>query len=74
MKKLIRKLTLKKLPKEVFEHTTKHYLVVCRNDYELLSEYKLKELLLNPDRDIKFIFNWEDRLEINTVFEGDNND
>ena len=70
MKQLIRKLTWNKLDKSLFEGISKHYLVVYRNDYALLSEIELEQLLLHPkkDKDIKFIFNWEDKLVINTEF------
>ena len=71
MKELIRKLTFLKYPKKVYEGIQKQYFVVYKNGHELLSEFELKELLLHPekDKDIKYIFNWEDRLIVNTVFE-----
>ena len=71
MKKLIRKLSLHKLRKESFRGITKHYIVVYDNSYSLLSEAELERQLLKPKKgkEIQFIFNWEDRLEIRSVFE-----
>lgn len=79
MKNLIRKLSIRKYPKETYKGIPKHYLVVYKNKYELLNNFELKELLLHPkkDKEIEHIFKWEDRLIINTEFEetkGDNND
>ena len=71
MKSLIRKLSINKIPKDWLKGMPKEYLVVYRDGYDLLSKYELEELLLHPKKgkDIKHIFNWEDRLKINTVFE-----
>lgn len=71
MKNLIRKLSIKKYPKETYKGIPKHYLVVYKNKYKLLNNFELKELLLKPkkDQEIEHIFNWEDRLIINTEFE-----
>lgn len=71
MKNLIRKLSIRKYSKETYEGIPKHYLVVYKNKYKLLNNFELKELLLKPkkDQEIEYIFNWEDRLIINTEFE-----
>lgn len=71
LKTMIRKISWKKYDKKVFEGSSKQYLVVYKNGHDLLNEFELQELLLHPkkDRDIQFIFNWEDRLIINTTFD-----
>ena len=70
MKEVIRKLKIFKFDKKVFETTQKQYLVVYRDGYVLLSKFQLEELLLHPpkNKDIRYIFEWEDRLNIKTEF------
>ena len=71
MKNIIRKLSLKKYDKRIIADMEKHkqYVVVYKNDYVVVNEYTLKDLLLEPKKDIKFIFLWTDRLNIMTEFE-----
>ena len=71
MKNIIRKLSFKKYDKRIIADMGKHkqYVVVYKNDYDVVNEYTLKDLLLNPKQDIKFIFLWTDQLNITTEFE-----
>lgn len=71
MKNIIRKLSFKKYDKRIIADMEKHkqYVVVYKNDYEVVNEYTLKDLLLLPKKDIKFIFLWTDQLNIKTEFE-----
>ena len=69
-KKLIRKISLRKYDNVL---NLNEYIVVYSGNrgYDLLSEYELKELLLHPkkERDIQYVFKWEDRLFIESKFE-----
>ena len=71
MKNIIRKLSFKKINKNIYGDIKKlkEYVVVYKNDYDVINEYTLKDLLLNPKKDIKFIFLWTDQLNIRTEFE-----
>lgn len=70
MKEVIRKLKIFKFDKELLGTRSKNYLVVYRNGYDLLSKSQLEELLLHPpkNKDFRYIFDWEDRLNITTEF------
>ena len=70
MKEVIRKLKIFKFDKELLGTRSKQYLVVYRNGYDLLSKAQLEELLLHPpkDKNFRYIFDWEDRLNITTEF------
>ena len=69
-KRLIRTISLRKYDNIL---GLNEYIVVYSGNrgYDLLSEYELKELLLHPkkDKDIQYIFKWEDRLYIESKFE-----
>ena len=71
MKNIIRKLSLKKFNKNSYgdKERLKQYVVVYRYDYDVVNEETLKDMLLNPKREIKFIFQWSDQLNISTKFE-----
>ena len=82
MKNLIRKLKLKKDDSELIKELNQ-YVVIYKDRcgyscYDVISEYSLKEMLLNPKDEIRFIFKFEDRIKIETKFEeleeGNSND
>lgn len=73
MKNLIRKLNLKKNDNEIIKELNR-YVVIYRDECgfsrcDIMDESRLKEMLLHPKGEIKFIFKYEDRLNIVTEFE-----
>ena len=77
MKEVIRKLKLFRYDKKIFEGISKQYFVVYYNgEHDILNTSELEYALLHPrnDKSIRYIFGWEDRLNIKTEFEEGNNE
>lgn len=72
MKNLLRKVSLRKYPRTVLSESPKEYLVIYTDrSYDVISEFRLKYSLLHPDKkkSIHYIFDWNDRIDIESKFE-----
>lgn len=77
MKEITRKLKLFRYDKKIFEGVSKQYFVVYYDGgHDLLNTSELEYSLLHPrkDKSIRYIFDWEDRLNIKTEFVEGNNE